>query len=85
MYQIFIDVFFILQIEIQIIEDLQGSEADQKNKGVTEVVVEGVDYFLQRACKATHLDQMCQILPVFVTSPQPFISLADHFQKSVNI
>jgi hypothetical protein len=43
MYQIFIAIIFQLHIEIQTIEDLQGSETDQKTEGVTEVVVEGVD------------------------------------------
>jgi hypothetical protein len=61
MYQIFIAISFHLQIEIQIIEALQGDVTDQKNEGVAEVVVEGVDYFVQRACKATHLDQMSPI------------------------
>jgi hypothetical protein len=69
MYQIFIAISFHLQIEVQIIEDLQGDLTDQKNDGVAEVVVKGVDYFVQRAWKATHLDQMSPISKksVFVT------------------
>jgi hypothetical protein len=56
MYQIYIAISFHLQIEVQIIEALQGDLTDQKNEGVAEVVVEGVDYFVQRAWKATHLN-----------------------------
>jgi hypothetical protein len=52
---IFCEIFFISQIVLHIIEDLENDEGDQKNEGVAEVVVEGVDYFLQRYHKATHL------------------------------
>jgi hypothetical protein len=85
--QIFFAIFFALQIIIQIIEELEGGEADQKNEGIAEVVVEGVDYFFQRAHKATHLDEIWSIFDKFVLaqSPQTCISLSDHFQNGVNV
>jgi hypothetical protein len=85
--QIFFAIFFALQIIIQIIEELEGGETDQKNEGIAEVFVEGVDYFFQRAHKATHLDEIWSIFDKFmlVESPQTFISPSNHFQNGVNV